>query len=289
MNYASVTIVTKADNRTLFLDRAIRSVLAQTYYDWQHVIIANGSNYNAILRIINSYKEAYQGRLVVINNPSLIGRDTASNIGIRETSSEYLVIHDDFNSWEPTFLERCLAFMDDSTKPRLKSDYGGVITYTMHFIEKIEENTIYRISSKPLNSWMTSVSLYELAASNTFPQISFLFKRDAIERVGYFREDLPFAGAWDFNWRVCLNYEIGLIPEFLANYHNEADSKDEIYRHINMDTKQHENSLYKILLSTDSEQAEEKLKSIPRMEKSLQCVHMQIAGIKNLLKNLRDR
>jgi glycosyltransferase involved in cell wall biosynthesis len=52
--------------------------------------------------------------------------EAASNAGIAACDSDYIVIHDDDDSWCPDFLERTVAFLDGPEGAR----YGGVATHS---------------------------------------------------------------------------------------------------------------------------------------------------------------
>ncbi len=59
-----------------------------------------------------------------------------------------------------------------------------------------------------------------MLAQNMFPPISFLFRRDALVKIGPFREDLPVLGNWEFNVQFLQSFEIGVLGECLACYHH---------------------------------------------------------------------
>jgi hypothetical protein len=73
------------------------------------------------------------------------------------------------------------------------------------------------------------VSLRRMLAENFFAPIAFVFEREACLEVGGFREDLPVLGDWEFNIRFLSKYEIGVIPEILARYHNRVDRRADAY------------------------------------------------------------
>lgn len=225
MTQARVSVITRTRDRPLLLPRALDSVLAQHYTDWVHVVVNDGGDPEPVQRALVARADRYKGRFILVDNTRSVGMEAASNIGVDASSSEFVVIHDDDDSWHPDFLARCVAFMDSDLKPRLGYDYAGVITHSMRIDEEVHEDGVRILSSQPFNTWMKGVSLYRLAAGNVFPPISFLFRREAFEGVGRFREDLPVLGDWDFHLRVCARYEIGLIPELLANYHHRGSLK----------------------------------------------------------------
>lgn len=292
MTHARVAIITRTKNRTLLLERAVRSVLEQTYQDWTHVIVNDGGDAEAVRRVLAPSLEAYTGRLAVIDNPASVGMEAASNIGIRGCSSEFVVIHDDDDSWEKDFLARCVEFMDSASKPQLGFQYGGVVTHSLRVIEKIHGQEVHRVDTEPFNVWMSSVSLYRLAAGNTFPPISFLFRRDVWEAVGCFREELPVLGDWDFHLRVCARYEIGLIPELLANYHHRIAIQSGDYGNtVFVAEAKHRayDALYRNeLLRRDLEAGRAGLGFLVNVGSSFELLHRQLWPMERVLHRFRN-
>ena len=68
--------------------------------------------------------------------------------------------------------------------------------------------------------------------------------------VGAFREDLPVLGDWDFNVRFLARYEIGVIPEMLAYYHNRDDEDTGDYA-SSVSAKAHLHQFYDNLLRNE--------------------------------------
>lgn len=225
---ARVAIITRTKNRTLLLRRAVDSVLSQTFGNWVHVVVNDGGDPGQVDALLGEYESAYAGRLQVVHHPVSLGMEAASNAGAHASQSDYLVIHDDDDSWDATFLQRCVEYLD--TPPAvLGTPVRGVATYSMRILEQMHEKGAIEVGREPFNEWMTGVSLYRLAASNCIPPISFLFSRESYEKIGGFREDLPVLGDWDFHLRFVQEYEIGLIRETLANYHHRVTLEHGVY------------------------------------------------------------
>lgn len=225
---ARVAVITRTKNRAILLDRAIQSVLSQAFKDWIHVVVNDGGDPASVDALLHQYADAYSGRLVCVHNPDSLGMEAASNVGVRSCDSDYIVIHDDDDSWCPTFLSRCVDYLD-APPPVLGTPVRGVATYSTRILEQMNEQGASEVGRESFNDWMTGVSLYRLAASNCIPPISFLFARDAYVQLGGFREDLPVLGDWDFHLRFAQAFEIGLIRESLANYHHRVELTDGIY------------------------------------------------------------
>ena len=230
MKHARVAVITRTKNRPLLLERALDSVLDQRFSDWTHVVVNDGGDPDAVRRAIAPRQERYGERLTLIDNPKSVGMEAASNIGVRASSSEFLVIHDDDDSWHPDFLARCVAFMDSGDKPSLGCDYGGVITHSVRVDEEMRADGVRVVSSEPFNTWMRCGIAVSPGSRQHLPADLVSVPPRCTRRVGRFREDLPVLGDWDFHLRVCAQYEIGLIPEMLANYHHRVSLQSERIR-----------------------------------------------------------
>jgi hypothetical protein len=147
--------------------------------------------------------------------------EAASNIGIRSISSEYVVIHDDDDSWRPEFLERAVSFLEQDDGRR----YDGAIAYSTYVSELIRDREVIQLSEKPYQGSITGVDLDAVVERNLFPPISFLFRRSIYDKIGGFDETLPVLGDWLFNMEFLLRANIGVIPEFLAFYHHRDRSE----------------------------------------------------------------
>ena len=223
---ASVAIITRTKNRTILLERAIRSVLSQSQKDWVHVIVNDGGASLPVDTLVEKYRPDYAGRVAVIHHSASLGMEAASNSGIRACHSDFIVVHDDDDTWSPLFIERML----DELNERRKTHHSirGVICHTMVVKEELLDNKISVNEITNFNEWIKSpiVSLERLALSNIFPPISFVFDRSAAELIVHFDENLPVLGDWDFHLRFCLKYDIAVLPEKLAYYHHRPSAND---------------------------------------------------------------
>lgn len=225
-----VAIITRTKNRPILLKRAAQSVRCQTYGNYLWVVVNDGGEKQPVEdAILRSGLDL--SKVVLVNNPESLGMEAASNRGIANSESDYIVIHDDDDSWEPEFLEKAVEFLEG--KP--EGVFGGVMTGTTYVSEEILGTEVKIHGRKPYNDWVKSVHLAEMAAGNFFAPIAFVFKRSVYEEIGGYDEYLPVLGDWDFNLRFLCRTNIGVVPEPLANYH---------HRDINVDANsQYSNSV----------------------------------------------
>ncbi|MBT6461191.1 MAG: glycosyltransferase family 2 protein, partial [Opitutae bacterium] len=129
-----VSIITRTKDRPVLLKRAIESVLNQTYTDWLHVIVNDGGEKEAVESILEPFRDRYRDRLQILHHDESLGMQEASNAGIKNSNGEFIVIHDDDDSWSPGFLNACLSFLEAEGS---ESTYQGVITRTERIYEEI--------------------------------------------------------------------------------------------------------------------------------------------------------
>lgn len=103
-----VSIITPLYNGERFLAETIESVLAQTYPNWEMIIINDGSK-DRSLEIATSYAEKDE-RIHVFSQPNG-GSAAARNNGIRRAEGRYIALLDADDLWEPQFLSLQLDLM----------------------------------------------------------------------------------------------------------------------------------------------------------------------------------
>jgi len=219
---SKVAVVTRTKNRKVLLRRALESVLGQTFRDWTMVIVNDGGAPGDVEELVSRHRDRFAGRVQIVHHEKSLGMEAASNAGIRATQSDYLVIHDDDDSWHPDFLAECVAFLEkNAALPHL----AGVVAHSLRIAERIDGDRIIEVAREPFNTWVKAITLYRMAACNMFPPISFVFRRSVIDEIGAYREDLPVLGDWEFNLRFVSKWEIGVIQRPLAYYHHRLSLK----------------------------------------------------------------
>jgi glycosyltransferase involved in cell wall biosynthesis len=217
----SAAIITRTKNRPVLLKRAFEAIAGQTLKDYAWVIVNDGGD-AAPVEAVAEAARSRQVDVTLIHNPASLGMQTASNMGIRSSRSEFVVIHDDDDTWEPRFLEATVGFL----RSKAGSSYGGVVTHSTALKEVLEGDGCRVVSKSPFNAWLTDIYLSEMARGNTFPPISFLYRREYFEKVGGYDEGASVLGDWDFNLKFLLQADIAVIHEALANYHHRVSGSD---------------------------------------------------------------
>ena len=203
-SHARVAIVVRTKNRPLFLRRAMGSVFAQTFSDFVVVVVNDAGEQPPVDAVVKEYADRAQGRISVVHNAHSKGREAAMNAGVLASDTTYLSIHDDDDTWDPSFLDHAVKHLESS------ADHG-VAVRTEVVYEHVDGDEITVDSREILASDLSQISLAEMLRHNYAPPISLLYRRDVHDVVGLYDETLPVLADWEFNLRLLSRFTVGFI------------------------------------------------------------------------------
>lgn len=208
-----VSIIVRTSKRYIFMDRAIKDIQSQTYTSWKLIIVNDNGDLEKIKDILKNNNLA-ENRYILIDNKGDAGLHKAINLGAKAVKSEYVVMHDDDDTWDKEFLSETTKYLDANKEAM------GVITHSNKVYEQVINNTIRIKKIKPFNTDLKDViSIYDMIKNNLFSPISFVYRSKIYDEIGYFDESLEVLEDWEFNIRFLMKYDIFVIEKILANYH----------------------------------------------------------------------
>jgi glycosyltransferase involved in cell wall biosynthesis len=107
-----VSVVVAFYNAERFLKEAIESVLAQTYTQWELLLVDDGSS-DSGTGIAREYAARHPGRIYYLAHPGHrnLGMCTARNLGVRHCKGQYIAVLDSDDVWLPRKLEEQTTLM----------------------------------------------------------------------------------------------------------------------------------------------------------------------------------
>jgi glycosyltransferase involved in cell wall biosynthesis len=207
----TVSVIIPTYNRARLLGRAVRSVLAQNYQDFELIIVDDGStdDTEGLVKNLNSEKIRY------LRHRQNKGASAARNTGISSARGEYIAFQDSDDEWMPDKLEKQMrAFA--VAPPEV-----GII-YTGFYIIR-DNRKIYRPSASITpkdGDILNGIINGEYLVS---PQ-TIVAKRECFEKLGLFDENLPALEDWEMSLRLAKHYHFNYINKPLMQYHIQPDS-----------------------------------------------------------------
>jgi glycosyltransferase involved in cell wall biosynthesis len=200
-----VSIIMLTYNRPQFIDRAIRSVVAQRFADWELLIVQDG-NQELTGKIVEGWK-ARDHRLRYFRRDRPGNVASALNFGIRQARGEFIAVLDDDDSWiSPEKLAQQLAFLRDN--PEYSACGGGAIVVNERGIEQLRY-------LKPLGDTQIRAKILH---ANPMAHSTTLFRKSMAERIGLYDEGLAGYQDWDFFLKMATYGKLHNFPEPMMYY-----------------------------------------------------------------------
>ena len=179
-----------------FLKDSVDSVLNQTFQDFEIIIIDNG---------IKDIDETYENSRIHCFRSGNISLNAARNLGIENSKGKYIALLESGNLWKPEKLEKQVDILNK------KPDIGLVYCGT----SLIGKNKKYA-GQNPLVTHRGSV-FKKLVISNFLYNGSVpLFRKDCLEKTGWFDESVSYMTDWEFYLRFSINYKFWGIGDYLV-------------------------------------------------------------------------
>lgn len=199
-----VSVVIPAFNRGDLLIEALESVLAQSYRDYEIIVVDDGST-DQTARLI----EPYLDRLTYLWQPNQ-GVAHARNTGILKARGELICFLDSDDLWTPGKISSQVRFADEHP------NYGLVAAEIAAFDAQGDyahraKASLYRIRN--------GFVLEHLLFSNWIQTSTVMVRRECLEKVGLFDEDVgQFGEDWLLWMRVAAEFPVYFLPEPLVRY-----------------------------------------------------------------------
>lgn len=190
-----VSVVIPAYNHGAYLEDTIASALAQSWRDFEIVVVDDGSSDNT-REVVASFGDAV--RYVWQQNRGMAG---ARNTGIREARGEIISFLDDDDLWKPSHLSQALAAL-----------HGRPAAAACHTGWQIIDSAGVRLPQLSTRTVPPEQLCDALLDGGFFPPCSVTVRRFCFERLGMFDENLQGYADWDMWLRVSGVYPFLGIP-----------------------------------------------------------------------------
>jgi glycosyltransferase involved in cell wall biosynthesis len=198
------SIIIPTYNHAHLINRCLDSVIAQTFNNWEAIVINNFSTDNTI-EVVGGYKDP---RIKLINfyNNGIIA--ASRNVGIKNAQSEWICFLDSDDWWYPEKLKIC----------QLYTDYFNFIYHALDSYSVEGKSKRSRFKGRKLHGdYFCDLMINGNGISNS----SVVVKKELLNKVGEMSEDRELVAAEDYDcWiRIAqIDNRFKYIRKFLGAY-----------------------------------------------------------------------
>jgi glycosyltransferase involved in cell wall biosynthesis len=114
-----VSIIMPSYNTAKYISDSIESIRAQTYTNWELIVVDDCSTDNSI-EVIRAFNDS---RIILLQNQKNSGAAISRNYALREAKGKWIAFLDSDDIWVPEKLEKQIKFMEDNNYSFTFTDY----------------------------------------------------------------------------------------------------------------------------------------------------------------------
>lgn len=208
-----VSVVVPAYNRRNYIAQAIDSVLAQSYDNFEIIVVDDGST-DGTFEILDDYFNAGKIKLFFHEKRANKGQSASINLGLKAVRGEFVAILDSDDYWDFNKLDIQVEFLNSNMDVGLIYSNGYAVNesgdklYSIHSSDHVE----------PCDPNSVLLDCYLALPVNS------LVRRSVYDKVGGFDETFRAAQDHDMLIRMAEVTQFAYIPDFLWYYRKHGDS-----------------------------------------------------------------
>lgn len=210
-------------NKAPYVEKALRSVVAQTFSDYELIVVDDGSkdeSASVAERVLNDcWLSQSKPQSVKLLRQANAGVSTARNNGVAVSQGKYLCFLDADDWWEPAFLEEMARLIAEFPDAGIYGTNYTIINETRHKTrvasvgveEGFEKGYINycKVYSKTMYMPLTSISV-------AIPRMIF-------DEMQGFKPHLKLGEDFDLWIRIALKYKVAFLNKPFSNYNQDVD------------------------------------------------------------------
>lgn len=197
----AVTVVLPTHNRAHSVVAAIHSVLWQTFDDLELIVVDDGST-DGSDQVLGALEDP---RLRVLRHASARGAPAARNTGIAAARAPWVAFQDSDDIWLPHKLERQMASV---------RRHGAAAVAWCGMLRVLPAGAQYQPAAKNVRG--DGAMLPALLWGPVIGTQTLLARRDALEAVGGFDEDLESCQDWELALRLARDHRFAFEKDVLV-------------------------------------------------------------------------
>ncbi len=205
---AFFTIVIPLFNKSNYISNTIESVLAQTFQDFEVLIVEDCST-DASLKMVSAIQS---DKIRILQHDQNKGLSASRNTGIKNAMTQYIAFLDADDVWKPNYLETIYTLIQKFPECKLfATNYEEVYPNQMSLLP----------TTKFINQEKETV-IKDFFESNLSQHIycccSLCVDKSVFETIGFYDEKITYGEDVDFNIRANNAFQLAYSTDVLVSY-----------------------------------------------------------------------
>lgn len=212
-----VSVIIPAYNSALFIAATIRSVLDQTYGNYEVIIVDDGST-DDTLQVLNTFVPSscdFVEKPIRVFSKSNGGPASARNLAIRNSTGKYIAFLDGDDLWTPDKLAEQVAFLEQH------SEVGMTFAEAIVFTERNGQKEF-----REKIGYTGETSFCHLLLGDHIPNSTVMIRRECVDKIGLLNESSELVAVEDYEYwlRLARSFPIKGIAKPMAYYRVHANN-----------------------------------------------------------------
>ncbi len=217
-NDITISVVVPLYNKEKSVEVTLQSVLAQTYTDYEIIIVDDGSTDNSMNVIRKRISELENERVRIIHQENA-GVSAARNKGMLEAKGEYIAFLDADDLWDKEYL---------AEQVKLIQDFADAVMFGINFAETNNGQLVRKLATGLPEGYRGYVDNYfqiDGRHSDLFCSSSVVIRKDVFDKVGLFDERIKYAEDTDMWWRIIATHKVAFYDRYMVFYRYDAENR----------------------------------------------------------------
>lgn len=217
-----ISIVIPLYNKEKSITATLESVLAQSYTDYELIIVDDGSTDNS-LNVVKEFVGQIDNRWIDDRLTIIFKKNggvcSARNRGILEAKGEYVALLDGDDIWDRDYLVE---------QVKMIRDFPEAVMWGINFAETNNGQLIRKLATGLPDGYCGYVDNYfqmKGRISDLFCSSSVVIRREVFEKVGMFDERIKYAEDTDMWWRVISTNKVAFYDRYMVFYQYDTENR----------------------------------------------------------------
>ena len=214
------SIIIPLYNKAPYIRKALETVCAQTYRDYEIIVVNDGSTDDSAV-VAESYLQHAEGICYTIISQDNAGVAAARNRGVKHASGQYMAFLDADDWWEDRYLERMAELI---------ADYPQAGVYGCNYVYYKPGKT--RVALNIPTGYINYPKAYYEGSAMPIWTGATIMPKTVLEEMGGFPLGIKLGEDFLLWAKTALHYKVAFLNEPLAYYNNDVPANMRATRNL---------------------------------------------------------